>query len=162
MTANIPTASVPVGDIRPRYLRRVDLRATVTIAALFNAILGVALTLAGWIVIGIAAQRGVFDQVNSVTSDLGNGHPMQVGALRLCIVWALIVAAWSLAMTVVVGLATFVFNHVLQVLGGIELDLRDTPPPKADVESMVRRTAMALRDRLQPTPQPALDRHARP
>lgn len=143
---------------RPRYLRRVDVRAAVVVAAVFNAILGVAFTLTGWLVIAIAAQRGFFDQVNSVTSDLSTGHPMQVSAVRLCVIWMVIVALWAITMTVVVGLATLIFNYVLQLLGGVELDLRASPPERLDVEAMARGWARSVRTKVQALiPRPVLD-----
>lgn len=138
------------GETRSRYLRRVDVRSVLRIAAIFNSILGVALTFTGWLVIVIAAQHGLFDQINDVTSDLSTGHPMRVGALRLCIVWFFIVACWTVAMTVVAGLATMIFNQVLHLFGGIELDLRASAPPKVDVEAAARRSVRSVKQRLQP------------
>ena len=143
----------------PRYLRRVDMRSTLVIAAVFNAIVGVALTLTGWFLIALAAQRGLLDQINEVTSDLSTGQSGHVSALRLCLVWTAVVACWVVAVTVVAALATFVFNHILEVLGGIELDLRDEPAPPSDVQGMVRRSTASLRSRLRTIiqPSPVLD-----
>ena len=137
---------VPQGT-RPRYLNRIDVRAAVVIAALFNAIVGVAFTFTGWLIILVAAQRGLLDQINEVTSDLGTGHPAHLSAFRLCLVWTLIVACWAVAVTVVAGLAAFILNRVLEAMGGIELDLRDEPPPKTDVEGIVRGFGASIRSR---------------
>ena len=156
MTPIADIASPPDEDARPRYLKRVNLRTAVRIAAVFNAILGVALVLTGWMVIAVAAQRGLLDQVNRVTSDLSSGHPLHVHAVRLGIIWALVVACWTVAMTVVAGLATVIFNYVLQLFGGIELDLRTTEPERVDVEATVRGVVDSVKARLQPQPEPAL------
>jgi hypothetical protein len=140
---------MPDAAARPRYLRRVDVRAAVLVAAVFNTILAVAFAFAGWLVIAVAAQRGLLDQVNSVTSDLSSGHPAQVSAVRLCLVWTLIVALWAVTMTIVVGVATLIFNYVLQLLGGVELDLRASAPERVDVEGIVRGLARAARTKVQ-------------
>jgi hypothetical protein len=137
------------GATRPRYLTSVDVRAAVRIAGIFNAILGVAFMLTGWLVIAVAAQRGFLDQINSVTSDLSTGHPMRFSAVRLCLVWAVIVAGWAIAMTVVAALATLIFNHVLQIFGGVELDLRANAPERVDVEATLRGVVESVRSKLQ-------------
>lgn len=149
MTAIADTELSFDGAMRPRYLARVNVRAAVRIAAIFNAILGVAFVLTGWLVIAVAAQRGFLEQINSVTSDLSTGHPMRFSAVRLCLVWAVIVACWTIAMTVVAGLATLILNHVLQVLGGVELDLRTDAPERVDVEATLRGVVESVRSRLQ-------------
>lgn len=157
MTSPDDTAPADVAT-RPRYLRRVDVRAAVVVAAVFNAILGVAFLFTGWLVIAIAAQRGFFDQVNSVTSDLSTGHPMQISAVRLCLIWTVVVTLWSITMTVVAGLATLIFNHVLQLLGGVELDLRASPPERVDTEAIARRWAQSIRTKVHALiPRPVLE-----
>lgn len=144
-------------EVRSRYLKRIDVRAAVLVAAVFNAILGVAFTLAGWVVVAVAAQRGFLDQVNSVTSDLSSSHHAGVSAVRLCVIWALIVMLWAITMTVVVALATSIFNAVLQLLGGIELDLRATRPERLDAEAVVRGFAQSALTRVRAlTPHPVV------
>ena len=149
MTAIADPEPMLNGATRPRYLTGVDVRAAVRIAGIFNAILGVAFMLTGWLVIAVAAQRGLLDQINGVTSDLSTGHPMRVSAMRLCLVWALIVACWTIAMTVVAGLATLILNYVLQTLGGVELDLRANAPERVDVEATVRAALDSVKTKLQ-------------
>lgn len=141
-----------------RYLRRVDVRAALVIAAVFNAIVGVVFALAGLIVLAVAVQRGVLDQVNTVTSDLGAAHPVHVNALKLALVWLMIVAGWTVVATALVGFAVVIFNGVLRLLGGVELDLLTRPGDRPDVGAHVRRVLAAVRDRLEalaPEPVPS-------
>ena len=159
--ANAPASTLDATEsARPRYLRRVDVRSAVLIAAFFNAVLGVAFTLTGWVLILLAAQRGFLDQVNEVTTDLGTGHGSHLSAIRLAILWMVIVGFWVVALTVVVGLAAFVLNHVLEMLGGVELDLRHEPGPKTDVEVVLRRSVASALTRLRSLTQ--LRREQRP
>lgn len=127
-----------------RYIRQVNVRAVVTIAAVFNAIVGVAILLAGYLVIIVAVQHGVLDQVNSVTSDLSTGRGGHLSTARICLVWTLIVAVWTVVMTALSALATLIFNNLLQLMGGLALDMTSTPPPKADVRAASRRVATTV------------------
>jgi hypothetical protein len=129
------------GAANPRYLQRVDLRTALIVAGVFNAILGAAFAFAGWLVIGIAAQRGFLEQINGAAADLSSGTPLHLSALRLCVVWYLVVAGWTVAMTIVAGLATVIFNTVLRLHGGVELLLTDERTATPDV----RRQAVRAR-----------------
>lgn len=119
--------------VRPLHLQRIDVRAAVIVGGVFCSILGFAFLLAGWFVIAVAAQRGVLEQINSLTSELGSGGSTQVGALRLGLVWTAIVIGWTVAMTAVVGFGATILNAVLRLTGGIELDLSPTKPARAEV-----------------------------
>jgi hypothetical protein len=121
-TANINERGA---DEEPRYLQRISLRTALFVAAVFNAILGVTFALVGYAVLVVAVQRGAIDQINKTLADLSNDHPLHVSATRIGVVWTLIVVAWTVAMTIVAFLAVVVFNTVLRVSGGVELDLRD-------------------------------------
>src|SRR5436190_23862898 len=88
-----------------RRLRRINVRSVMVVAAVFNAVIAMALFVAGWIVIGIAASRGVFDGVNppdSLHATSGGG----LSADHLTWVWAAITVGWAVMMTAVAGLAT--------------------------------------------------------
>src|SRR5258706_2006095 len=134
-----PTERSPDETARPLHLQRVDVRAAMIVGGVFSAILGFAFLLAGWFVVAVAAQRGLLDQINSVSRDLSSGRPTHVGALRLCLVWAAIVVGWTVAVTAVIGLAAMIFNAVLRLVGGIELDLSPTAPARPDVLATTRR-----------------------
>jgi hypothetical protein len=130
-------------DEEPRYLQRVSLRTTLFVAAVFNAILGVTFALVGYAVLMVAVQRGALDQVNSTLADLSNDHPLHVSATRLGVVWTLIVVAWTIAMTIVAFLAAVVFNTVLRISGGVELDFSDARRKTSTVPARrVRRAAV--------------------
>ncbi len=102
-------------------LQRVNPTIAIVAAAVFNALLGAGFLLAGWVVIIVASSRGVLDQLNEVTSDLGSGsHYSTVG---LCLLWTAIVIGWTIVFTVVAAIATLIFNRVLAALGGIDLEL---------------------------------------
>ena len=134
---------------RPLHLRRIDVRAAVIVGGVFSAILGVVFLLAGWFIVAVAAQRGVLDQINSLGDDLSSGRPTHLGAVQLCLVWTLIVIGWTLAMTVLVGLAAVIFNAVLRLVGGMELDLSPTAPPRPEAVTSARKRVAAVGARVQ-------------
>jgi hypothetical protein len=130
---------------QPRYLQRVSLRTTLFVAAVFNGVLGVTFALVGYVVLYVAVQRGALDQINKTLADLSNDHPLHVSATRLGVVWTLIVLAWTIAMTIVAFLAAVVFNTVLRISGGVELDLSDARGKAFDMTApagLARRSAV--------------------
>ena len=130
-----PTNTEPQADqASPRYLQRIDLRTALIVAGVFNAILGAAFALVGFIVIGVAAQRGFLEQINSAAADLSTGRPLHLSAFRLCLVWFVIVVGWTVAMTILAGLAAVIFNTVLRTFGGVELSLTETRGAAPDVQ----------------------------
>jgi multisubunit Na+/H+ antiporter MnhC subunit len=130
MTNTIEPAELsPDEQGHPLHLRHIDVRAAVIVGGVFSAILGIAFLLAGWFIVAVAAQRGVLDQINSVSTDLSAGSPSHVGALQLALVWTAIVIGWTVAMTAVFGLGAIIFNAVLRLVGGIELDFSPTAAP---------------------------------
>lgn len=110
-------------------LQRINPRFAVTAAGVLNALLGTGFLLGGYIVIALAAQRGLLDQLNGVTTDLGSGTRYTVA--RLCVLWTLVVVAWVVAMTLIAAVATLVVNRILEHLGGIDLELGE-PVARAD------------------------------
>jgi hypothetical protein len=138
-----PAPSVTATD-EALYVKRLSPRTVIIVAAVFNAILGFALLLAGLIVISAAANRGLIDRVNSVTADLGHGGDQHISAGQLCLVWAAIVTAWALVMTLLAGLATVILNCVLQLLGGIQLDVSGARSRPKERARRVRRLATAV------------------
>ena len=121
-------------------LQRVNPTIAIVAAGVFNALIGAGFLLAGYVVIIVASSRGVLDQLNEVTSDLGSGsHYSTVG---LCLLWTAIVIGWTVVLTVVAGIATLIFNRVLQALGGIDLELgasaRRPAPSRQQVVARVR------------------------
>lgn len=137
---------------QPLYLRRINPRTALVVAAAFNAILGVAMALAGYLVIFVASRHGVLDQVNTVTSDLGTSGSQRFSVGRLCLLWTGIVAGWIVVATVLVALVTAIFNNLLHLLGGLELDVTRTPGEKPDLVTPARRLAASgaatLRERV--------------
>jgi hypothetical protein len=133
----------------PLYLRQINPRSAVIVAAAFNAILGVALALVGYLVILVASSHGVLDQVNSVTSDLGTGSVQRFSVGRLCLLWTGIVAAWIVVATVVAGLVTLIFNNLLRLLGGLELDVSRKPGREVDLAGSARRVVSTVASRIQ-------------
>jgi len=143
-----PTTTEPdaTDEATPRYLQRIDLRTALLVAGVFNAILGAAFAIVGFLVIGIAAQRGFLDQINSAAADLSTGKPMHLGAFRLCVVWFVIVVGWTVAMTVLAGLAAVIFNTVLRTFGGVELSLTHTRGDAPDVRLHAARAGRVIAD----------------
>ena len=121
-------------------LQRVNPTIAIAAAGVFNALIGAGFLLAGYVVIIVASSRGVLDQLNEVTSDLGSGS--RYSTVGLCLLWTVIVIAWTIVMTIVAGIATLIFNRVLQVLGGIDLELgapaRRPTPTRREVVARVR------------------------
>jgi hypothetical protein len=136
-------------DEEPLYLRQINPRSALIVAAAFNAILGLALALVGYLVIFVASWHGVLDQVNNVTSDLGSGSVQRFSIGRLCLLWTAIVAAWIVVATVLAGLVTLIFNNLLRLLGGLELDVSRTPERQVDLVASTRRVVASVASRLQ-------------
>lgn len=140
------TTAAPPASETPRFLQRIDLRTALIVAGVCNAILGTAFAVAGWIVISIAAQRGFLEQINSAAADLSSDKPLHLSAFRLCLVWFLIVVGWSVAMTIVAGLVTIIFNTVLHTCGGVELSLTDERGKTPEVREQASRAGRWVTD----------------
>ena len=138
------------------YLHRINPRTAIAVGATFNAILGVTFALAGYAVITVASSHGVLDQVNTVTSDLGTGHVQRLSAARLCFIWTAIVVGWVVVATLLIALVTVIFNCLLRLMGGLELDLDGTRGERPDLRSSTRQLVTSIAASLQErAPQPA-------
>jgi hypothetical protein len=148
-TATDPTERSTAEASRPLHLRRIDVRAALIVGGVFSAVLGLVFLVTGWFVVAVAAQRGVLDQINSVSNDLSSGRPTHLGVRQLCLVWMAIVVGWTVAMTAVIGLAATIFNAVLRLVGGIELDLSPTAPARPEVFTEARHKLGSVAARVQ-------------
>jgi hypothetical protein len=92
-----------------------------------------------------------------VTADLGNSHPAHVGALQLAFLWTLIVVGWTVVATALVALGVVIFNHVLRLVGGVELDLHSTRGERPAMGPRTRQLLAAVNDWLQSIAPPSAD-----
>src|SRR5262249_4405067 len=80
---------------------------------------------------------------------LGTGHVQRLSTARLCALWTVIVVGWVVVATVVIALVTLIFNCLLRLMGGIELDLDATPGERPDLVSSTRQLVVSIAASLQ-------------